>query len=412
MFVDTKLKLNLSKQRAGRPPWPAALALTLVVVAAHGWLLVQGPLSLGLGARQAQASRLWLNTRSIAAAPAAAEPAAANAKPAPDPPPSGGTNTLAMQAPADAGSSLAAAEPSLPVAPVAAAAPNPVEALKPAAPEAAPAPSAAASSPSAPSAPSPAAPAASPPAPMPATAKAEAVEQAPAPSAAPVAAPPSPPAAERRLALAVPGSARLNYELSGRARGFNYSANGQLDWEHDGQRYQARLTVSSFLLPSRSQTSVGEIGPDGLSPRRYADRSRGELAVHFQPELGRISFSANNPPVPWQPGAQDRLSLTLQLAAMLAGDPGHFAPGATLSILTASSRNVEPWDFTVMGSESLSLPIGTQTALRLKREPRHPYDQTIEIWFAPALGYLPVRILLNQGNGDLVDQRLASIERP
>ena len=134
--------------------------------------------------------------------------------------------------------------------------------------------------------------------------------------------------------------------------------------------------------------------------------------MHFQPELGRISFSANSPPVPWQAGAQDRLSITFQLAAMLAGDPGRFSPGATVSLLTTSSRNIEPWDFTVIGSESLNLPMGTQTALRLRREPRNQYDQTLDIWFAPALGYLPVRILLRQNNGDQVDQGLASIERP
>ncbi len=170
--------------------------------------------------------------------------------------------------------------------------------------------------------------------------------------------------------------------------------------------------ISSFPLPSRSQSSVGEIGPDGLSPRRFSDRSRGEVAVHFQPELSRITFSANGTPAIWQPGAQDRLSLSLQLAAMIAGDAAHFTPGTKVTVLTAGTRSAEPWEFTVMGTESLSLPIGTQNALRLRREPRHQYDQTVEIWFAPALGHLPARMLLSQGNGDLVDQRLSNIERP
>ena len=63
-----------------------------------------------------------------------------------------------------------------------------------------------------------------------------------------------------------------------------------------------------------------------------------------------------------------------------------------------------------MDSQPLDLPIGTQNALRLRREPRQLYDQTVEIWFAPALGHLPVRIVLSQGNGDLFDQRLSSIK--
>jgi hypothetical protein len=208
----------------------------------------------------------------------------------------------------------------------------------------------------------------------------------------------------------MPGSALLSYQVSGRARGFELSASAEIDWQQDGQRYQARMVISSFLLPGRTQTSVGEIGPDGLSPRRFSERTRGEQAAHFQPEIGRIVFSANSPPAPWQPGAQDRLSLPFQLSAMIAAEPARFTPGAQVSILTAGARSAEPWAFTVMESQPLDLPIGTQNALRLRREPRHLYDQTVEIWFAPALGHLPVRIVLSQGNGDLLDQRLSGIK--
>jgi hypothetical protein len=208
----------------------------------------------------------------------------------------------------------------------------------------------------------------------------------------------------------MPGSALLSYQVSGRARGFELSASAEIDWQQDGQRYQARMVISSFLLPGRTQTSVGEIGPDGLSPRRFSERTRGEQAAHFQPEIGRIVFSANSPPAPWQPGAQDRLSLPFQLSAMIAAEPARFAPGAQVSILTASARSAEPWVFAVMDSQPLDLPIGPKNALRLRREPRHPYDQAVEIWFAPALGHLPVRILLSQGNGDVFDQRLSNIK--
>ena len=208
----------------------------------------------------------------------------------------------------------------------------------------------------------------------------------------------------------MPGSALLSYQVSGRARGFELSASAEIDWQQDGQRYQARLVISSFFLPGRTQTSVGEIGPDGLAPRRFSERTRGEQAAHFQPEIGRIVFSANSPPAVWQPGAQDRLSLPFQLSAMIAAEPARFTPGAQVSILTAGARSAEPWAFTVMDSQPLDLPIGTQNALRLRREPRQLYDQTVEIWFAPALGHLPVRIVLSQGNGDLFDQRLSSIK--
>jgi hypothetical protein len=36
----------------------------------------------------------------------------------------------------------------------------------------------------------------------------------------------------------------------------------------------------------------------------------------------------------------------------------------------------------------------------------------VEIWLAPALGYLPVRIRLTQDNGDYVDQQWRSSSAP
>ena len=124
------------------------------------------------------------------------------------------------------------------------------------------------------------------------------------------------------------------------------------------------------------------------------------------------SCSVNSPQAVWQAGTQDRLSLLLQLSALIGGDPSRFEPGVKISIPTASLRDVEPWEFAVLRKENLSLPIGEHPALLLRREPRHTYDQTLELWFAPTLGYLPVRMTISQANGDRLDQRLASIEKP
>ena len=41
------------------------------------------------------------------------------------------------------------------------------------------------------------------------------------------------------------------------------------------------------------------------------------------------------------------------------------------------------------------------------RLPRKDYDQKAELWVAPALGYLPVRIKLTQANGDFADLQLS-----
>ena len=204
---------------------------------------------------------------------------------------------------------------------------------------------------------------------------------------------------------------RLQYELSGQSRGLNYSAKAQLSWHNEVTRYEARLLISGLLiLNPRLSISVGELGPQGVSPRRFSDKARSEQATHFQPERGRIVFSNNAPEVPWQPGVQDRLSLFFQLAGMLAGDPGRFATGTQVRVPTAGTREVDIWTFTVTGTPTLALPGGEQATVALRREPRRAYDQTIEIWFAPGLGFVPVRMRITQGNGDVLDQKLASVQ--
>lgn len=221
-----------------------------------------------------------------------------------------------------------------------------------------------------------------------------------------------PPTAARDLpALRLPGPVRLRYELIGRTRGLAYSAEGVLSWQHDGQRYEASMGISGLLLVRpRVMRSSGELGPQGVAPRRFSDKSRTEQATHFQPELGRIVFSSNAPPAPWQAGAQDRVSLFFQLAGLLAGAPERFPTGSIIELWTAGVREAGPWIFTVTGQPTLSLPVGEQVTVALRREPRRDYDQTIEVWLAPALGYLPARIRITQGNGDVIDQQLAAVE--
>ena len=209
-----------------------------------------------------------------------------------------------------------------------------------------------------------------------------------------------------------PDAALLKYQVQGQAKGFNYWANAELLWTQNGQDYQARLEVSAFLLGSRVQTSQGTFGTEGLMPTRFSDKTRTELAAHFQRDKGIISFSTNSPDAPLLKGAQDRLSVVLQLSTLLAGDPTRYPPGTMLSIPVISQREAEVWQFLVEKEELLPLPIGEVSAIKLNRKPRRDFDQHIELWFAPSLGYLPVRLRITNANGDMVDQLLSKAEKP
>ena len=232
----------------------------------------------------------------------------------------------------------------------------------------------------------------------------------PAPVAAAEAATPPTPGA--RIALTIPGSVRLKYAMTGRSKNLDYSASAELDWLQDGQTYDAKMVVSALFLGTRSMTSSGRLTADGLTPTRFLDKSRSERAAHFEADKGKIVFSANTPDAPWSRGAQDRLSVFMQLGSLLAGDPASHPAGSTLSLYTVGPREADIWVFTVGATETLSLPAGQMVAVKLTRKPQRDYDQTVEIWFAPAMDYLPVRSRITQQNGDFVDQQLRAAEKP
>jgi len=204
-----------------------------------------------------------------------------------------------------------------------------------------------------------------------------------------------------------PGSTNLRYEVTGNAKGLPYRADARLDWQVNGASYATELEISAFLMGSRVRTSTGRIGPNGLEPERFGDRRRSsEKATHFDRAGQRIRYSSNAPDTPLLPGAQDQLSMFLQLAALLQARPDAYPAGQSIRLQVASTGDAEVWQFLVGPEEALALPVGSVSARRLTRPPRHEHDNTVEIWLAPSLQFLPVRIRLSDRNGDFADQQL------
>ena len=215
-----------------------------------------------------------------------------------------------------------------------------------------------------------------------------------------------------QVPVLLPPPARLDFEVQGQAKRLQYSASAELVWQHDGQQYQARQEIRVLFLGSRAQTSVGEITPLGLQPRRFGDRSRSEKAAHFDFAQGQVTFSANSPSARIAPGAQDRLSVFLQLSAMLAAAPAAYPVGTRIQVPTVSSRAADLWTFTIGDTETLDLPLGPVRAVALERLPVRDYDQKAQVWLAPEMDYLPVRIRITQTNGDYAELNLRSRAAP
>jgi len=376
-----------------------ALALITALVVALHWLVLSGVPLAWDGAQPPPSERTGpvFSTRSVAAAPLAPPPAP---KAAPAPAPTAAPKPAMRKKPAPPPATPAAADS--PVAP-------PESPMQGGGAEASAAPAADVATPG------PAAPASAPQVEPPVASAAPLAEEPTTAAGIDIAAPgagmgrnagaPPPP-------VRIPAPTRLSFDVSGQAKKFAYNARAELLWQHDGSRYEARQEVSAFLVGTRTQRSVGAITAQGLLPEKFSDKSRSEQAAHFDHAKGRVTFSANTPDAAVGPGAQDRLSLFLQLGALLAADPGRFVPGTQVTITTVSARTADRWTFTVEGPETLDLPAGPTPALKLLRLPRKDYDQKAELWVSPALHYLPVRIRLTQANGDFADLLLRSSSAP
>lgn len=213
------------------------------------------------------------------------------------------------------------------------------------------------------------------------------------------------------LALAsLPPSVLLSYSLSGQEKGLNYQASGELRWQRNDNAYAMSLSVKAFLLGSRHWRSVGQINTTGLAPTRFSDSWRSERAAHFDRPNQRIVFSNNAPTVPLQPGAQDQVSLYVQLAAAMAQSGQQMPPGTRLQIQTATVRDALPWLLTLDKLETLQVGGQSLQTVKWVCQPRNRFDAQVEFWVSAAHDWLPARIRITQVSGSFIDLQLTGRE--
>ncbi|MBS7806235.1 DUF3108 domain-containing protein [Variovorax sp. PCZ-1] len=207
---------------------------------------------------------------------------------------------------------------------------------------------------------------------------------------APASGAPAPPG----LKLSYPASARLQFDGTVVRKGIANSGSGVLSWKMDGSNYELSLEATAMLILSRTEKSEGTLSPQGLTPQRYSSvrTGRSEQATHFRAEMGKIQFSNNKPDEVLLVGAQDRLSAIIQLAGIIGGDPERYKIVNRIQMQVAGLDNAEIWEFNLQGISDINVPAANMQALKLTRTPRNEFDQRLEIWLSPQLGYLPIRI--------------------
>ena len=234
-----------------------------------------------------------------------------------------------------------------------------------------------------------------------------------APSAPPVVAAVAPPASASAPGFDWPPSTRLTYRLTGYYRG-DVQGTASVEWIRSGLRYQVHLeaVVGPPFAPLlvRRASSEGDLGDTGLAPRRFegeqrvAFRSR-RWTMGFEPERVRLPDGRE---VPAALGVQDEASLFVQLTWLFTTQPQLLQVGRSIEVPLALPRRVEPWQYDVVGEETLQMPFADVPTMHVKprRLAKPSGDLTAEMWFAPGLQYLPVRILIHQDAQTFIDLQL------
>jgi hypothetical protein len=209
---------------------------------------------------------------------------------------------------------------------------------------------------------------------------------------------------------ALPPSSLMSYQMTGMDKGFTYYASGELRWQHNPQAYALSVSVKAFLIGIFTSNSKGQIDSSGLSPLKFSETRRSERATHFDREQKRIVFSSNAPVATLLPGAQDQISLYMQLASAMAGDPDRYPVGTRLQVQTATLRDAVPWLLILEGNEPLNVSGQTITASKWVCQPRSQYDAKVEIWLSQRHNWMPARIRITQVSGSFIDMNLRGME--
>ena len=204
-----------------------------------------------------------------------------------------------------------------------------------------------------------------------------------------------------------PPSTRIRYTLKGNYRG-EFSGHAQVLWLRDGDRYRVEMEVAigprAAPIMSRRVFSEGRLSPDGLVPARYEEETR----VIFS-RTRRVSMTFE-PGAPGQPGTtvmqdgtrrpapvgtQDSASQFVQLAWLFGTNPTPIKAGDRVGFPLALSRRSDQWSYVVGDPVTVDTPAGPVQAIHAKPQREvDPLrrDMIAEVWFAPALQYLPVRM--------------------
>lgn len=210
-----------------------------------------------------------------------------------------------------------------------------------------------------------------------------------------------------------PPSADINYTINALQRGLTLSGTANVQWRNEDGHYSVKNETRASIVGRILETSsTGLIEKDGIAPRQSIEKRfrKAATTTTFDPDTRHIRFDTSDTTYPIKGGEQDRNSVVWQLATIARSSPSRFKPGSTIPLVVAGSRNVETWSFKIGKNETIQTGVGSLKTVKVSKEAGDKdKDQRIDIWFAPAQKWYPVRIRFAEPDGSFIEQTVADI---
>jgi len=186
----------------------------------------------------------------------------------------------------------------------------------------------------------------------------------------------------------------------------------------DEHRYLYRSVISAaglvrlvfpddILQSSRFSFSGGLLQPIEYSATDGSRDHKHDIQLRFDPATARITGIANLTPVdiPLKPATFDPMSVQIATMRSLASgrDPTHF--------LMVDQNEIKDYTYTHEGNAVLDTDLGKlDTVIWTSSRPES--DRMTRMWYAPSLGYLPVRAEQLRGGKPQLRMDIRSLTRP
>ena len=211
--------------------------------------------------------------------------------------------------------------------------------------------------------------------------------------------------APRLRARALPEKLQLVYDVRAGDNGFNLGQ-ATYSWQAKNGRYrlesvaEATGLASLFVSGRIVQTSEGRIGPEGLMPDQFqmTRNNKRQFTAHFDWQRMQLDLSKGSEPL--RNDSQDLLSFPFHLAMTVTEDTPYWILPVT------NGRKFRGYRFTVLGREQVEAGKAQLETLHIQGVRAN--EGNLDVWLAPGLNWLPVRIRTEDDKGQPMELVLAS----